>query len=81
MYLTLPAASVFTALGETITDEVMCPTGDLNCEARLWSTTTTVLTADMDMSCFACEKMSSVSCALTDIASSGNKMVAEYASA
>jgi hypothetical protein len=81
LYMTLPAASVFTALGETINDEVMCPTGDVTCEAREWSTTTTVLTADMDLSCFACEKMSSVSCATIDIEGAGDKQVAKYASA
>lgn len=59
----------------------MCPTGDVTCEARVWSTTTTVLTADMDMSCFACEKMSSVSCATGDDETAGNKQVAKYASA
>jgi hypothetical protein len=79
MYLTLPAKSTYT----DAVDDIMCAAGDVTCDARVWSTSTTVLTSDMTMSCFACHKMSSVACTVNDVAggSGTDKQVATYASA
>jgi hypothetical protein len=52
--LLLPAKSDYS---DAVDDE-MCAAGDVTCDARVWSTNTATDTADMTMSCFACQSLS-----------------------
>jgi hypothetical protein len=64
LFLTLPAKTAYT----DAVDDVMCAAGDVTCDARVWSTSTTPLTTDMTMSCFACQK-DATTCTVNDLPS------------
>jgi hypothetical protein len=62
LYVTLPAKSTYT----DAVDDIMCAAGDITCDARVWSTSTAVITTDMTLSCFACQK-SATTCTINDV--------------